>query len=162
MTVRAVANPVKSGRQPEALYDRSPGYGIIRFHKESRDIESEAWPRWADPVLDPGARMYTGWPVTVSIANNYGRKPAAYLATLVIDGLVDPVIQLRRQSDDEIIYTRRIRGNWFRPPVFDASAVYVIRVGDGRTELDAVVRDLRPVATSDSTLRVRWPPHSLR
>ncbi len=159
MTVRAVANPVRSGRKPEALYDRSPGYGIIRFYKESRDIESEAWPRWADPTLDPEAKQYAGWPVTVSITSNYGREPVAHLATLVVDGLDDPVIQVRRQSDNDIIYTRRIRGNWFRPPVFDARQRYIVRVGDGRSENDVVLRDLRPVATSDSTLRVTWPAH---
>lgn len=157
MTVRAVANPVRTGRKPSALYDRSPGYGIIRFHKESRDIESEAWPRWADPTVDPEARQYPGWPITVTIASNYGRKPAGYLATLAVEGLVDPVVQVRNQSTDEIVYTRRIRGNWFRPPVFDESAVYSVSIGDGRKVQDVLIGNLKIVATPDSTLRVRWP-----
>ena len=158
MTVLAVANPVKSGHKPAALYDRSPGYGIIRFHHESRDIESEAWPRWADPTVDPTARQYLGWPVTVSIESNYGRKPAAWLETLVIDGIDDPVIQVRRDDTGEIVYTRRIRGNWFRPPVFAENARYTVSIGDGFRENDVVLRGLRPVASEDSTRHVSWPP----
>ncbi|NNE34258.1 MAG: hypothetical protein HKN13_03415, partial [Rhodothermales bacterium] len=157
MTVRAVANPVRSGREPAALYDRSPGYGIIRFHKQSRDIESEAWPRWADPAIDADAKQYPGWPVTVSIESNYGLEAVGYLVTLAIDGLDDPVVQVLKQSTGEILYTRRIRGNWFRPPVFDASDRYTVSVGNGVTAQDVRVSDLQVVSAADSTLQITWP-----
>ena len=65
MTVVAVANPVKSGEPPEALNDRVPGYGILRFHRATREITVECWPRWVDP-RSRDARQYEGWPITVT------------------------------------------------------------------------------------------------
>ena len=35
ITVRAIGNPVVSGREPARLYDRAPGYGIVRMNKEN-------------------------------------------------------------------------------------------------------------------------------
>ncbi|MCA9319920.1 MAG: alkaline phosphatase D family protein, partial [Planctomycetes bacterium] len=66
ITVHAVANPVKSGVQPEALYDRSPGYGILRFRWRQAEVEVECWPRWVDPRADD-ARQYAGWPKTLRV-----------------------------------------------------------------------------------------------
>ncbi|MHC4822492.1 MAG: alkaline phosphatase D family protein [Planctomycetota bacterium] len=61
MTVWAVANPVRSGLQPAALYDRMPGYGIVRFDREASTVTFECWPRWEDP-RSPDAAQYPGWP----------------------------------------------------------------------------------------------------
>jgi hypothetical protein len=65
VTVEAVANPKQMGVEPTALYDRAPGYGIIRFHRRSREIVSELWPRWVDPSA-PGAEQFPGWPITLA------------------------------------------------------------------------------------------------
>lgn len=61
LTVWAVANPVNSGRQPSALYDRMPGYGIVRFDRAAATITFECWPRWVNPK-QAGASQYPGWP----------------------------------------------------------------------------------------------------
>lgn len=61
MTVWAVANPVRSGLQPASLYDRMPGYGIVRFDREAATITFECWPRWVDPRTADAAQ-YPGWP----------------------------------------------------------------------------------------------------
>ena len=52
MTVHAVSNPVRTGREPGALHDMAPGYGIARFSRDDRRVSLEAWPRWADPTAD--------------------------------------------------------------------------------------------------------------
>ena len=127
MTVHAVANPVRSNMQPEALYDRVPGYGIIRFHRANRTITSEAWPRWEDPSADD-ARQYPGWPVTVTQEDNYGRTAAGYLPELEITGTENPVVQVIEQASGEVVYTLRIRGQSFRPKIFDPSATYTVTV----------------------------------
>ncbi|MDP6963536.1 MAG: alkaline phosphatase D family protein, partial [Planctomycetota bacterium] len=61
VTVVAVANPVQSGLEPAALYDRMPGYGIVRF---ADDITIECWPRWVDPSSSD-AFQFEGWPVVL-------------------------------------------------------------------------------------------------
>ena len=69
LTVWAVANPVQSGREPRALYDRMPGYGIVRFSRKNETITFECWPRWVDPRAE-SASQYPGWPRTVRRADN--------------------------------------------------------------------------------------------
>jgi len=131
MTVHAVANPVRSGAEPSALYDRVPGYGIIRFDKATRDIVFESWPRWVDPA-QPGAEQFLGWPVTFNQLDNYGGE-VGYLPTLEVSGLQDPVVQLVNETSGEVIYTIRAEGTTFRPKVFDASATYTLVVGEPDT-----------------------------
>jgi len=65
MTVWAVANPVQSGLEPAALYDRMPGYGIIRFSRQAGTIAFECWPRWVNPLAEDAAQ-YPGWPQIVT------------------------------------------------------------------------------------------------
>ena len=133
MTVHAVANPVRSGQEPEALYDRVPGYGIIRFKRSDRTITAEAWPRWVDPASRDAAQ-YFGWPVTVHQQDNYGRAAAGFLPTLLIQGMTDPVVQVIDETTQERVYTLRIQGQTFRPKVFDASSAYTVVVGEPGTE----------------------------
>ncbi|MEM7381520.1 MAG: alkaline phosphatase D family protein [Bacteroidota bacterium] len=42
------------------------GYGLIRFHKTSREVTFECWPRSAD-VRKEDAAQFEGWPITVSL-----------------------------------------------------------------------------------------------
>ena len=64
VTVLAVSNPRHTHLHPEALYDRAPGYGIVKLDRDTRKITAEVWPRWVDPSK-AGAKPYEGWPVTV-------------------------------------------------------------------------------------------------
>ncbi len=127
ITVHAVANPVRSGREPAALYERVPGYGIVRFHRPSRSITAEAWPRWVDPGA-PGATQYAGWPVTVAQADNYGRAAAGHLPTLDFNGLREPVVSIVDEQTQETLYTLRVHTETFRPKVFDAEGTYTALV----------------------------------
>jgi len=144
MTVLAVANPVQSGAQPSALYDRVPGYGIIRFDKVSRDIVFEAWPRWVDPS-SPDAEQFYGWPVTFNQLDNYGGE-VGYLPTLEISGLDSPVVQLIDESSGEIVYTIRVAASTFRPKIFDADATYTIVIGEPGTPNMQTLSGLRMAA----------------
>jgi hypothetical protein len=128
ITVHAVSNPVKSGQKPEALYDRAPGYGIVRFDPKSRDIQIEVWPRWVDPSK-PGAKCYYGWPVTLNQLDNYSRKTVAYLPTIEVTGQSYPVVQIVDEANDEIVYTTRMKDKSFKPRVFAAGA-YQVKVDD--------------------------------
>ena len=45
--------------------------------------------------------------------------PRAWLPTVKVIGRKDPVIQITRDSNKEIVYTLRIKGDTFMPPVFE-------------------------------------------
>ena len=58
--------------------------------------------------------------------DNYGRKAVAYLPEIIVEGITDPVIQVIRELDNEIVYTLRITGNTFKPKVFSTGTFTVI------------------------------------
>jgi len=154
VTVWAATNPGKStGHQPAALHDKMPGYGIVRFNKTERTITMECWPRFADPDTD---KPYLGWPKTIDQLDNYGRKAVAYLPTLDVKGLTNPVVQIVGEADGEAVYTLRIKGNTFRPKVF-GNGLYTIEISnpdEGKIKIIEHVRSLP--ATRTETLRVEF------
>lgn len=134
MSVLAVSNPYTTGMEPSNLYDRAPGYGIVRLNRETRDIHIANWPRHVDP--EAGA-PYPGWPITINQMDNYGRAASAWLPTLHVDGMEDPVVQVIDESTDEIVYTIRIEGTTFDPKVF-AEGSYTVRIGDPDGEMQTI------------------------
>jgi hypothetical protein len=151
MTVLAVSNPARFGREPETLHDRAPGYGIARFNRTTRTIALEAWPRWADPAA--GDSPYAGWPITFSQEDNYGREPTGYLPHLDISGMTDPVVQIISEATGQAVYTLRIRGTSFTPRVF-ADGEYTVIVGEPGTERVEVISGVVPVGESDAVIEV--------
>ncbi len=130
MTVLAVANPRRSGVAPEALHDRVPGYGIVRLSRAARTAALEAWPRHVDPT-DTAAAPYPGWPLTVELAAGDGRTVVERLPELTLGG--DWVVQVEREvgaggRPGELLYTRRVAGPRFAPPVFEQGATYTVRI----------------------------------
>jgi hypothetical protein len=131
ITVQAVSNPMRTGREPAALHDRVPGYGIVRFNRKTRDIVIECWPRGSDPSK-PGAKQYPGWPITINQFDNYGRAPVAYLPALEVRGMTDPVMRVIAESSGEVLYALRIVGTTHRPKVF-APGTYTVEIGEPGT-----------------------------
>ncbi len=66
--------------------------------------------------------------------DNYGGAAAAYLPTVVVSGMDDPVVQVEHEPSREIVYTLRVNGTEFRPPVLDRTASYTVRVGEPGTD----------------------------
>lgn len=128
VTVWAVNNPDhRSGKEPASIHDKMPGYGIVHFNKKTRDITMECWPRYADPSDD--TQQYTGWPRTISMFENDGRKAHDWLPTLKITGASNPVVQVVQDETGEVLYTVRILGTLYQPRVF-APGKYTLNVGD--------------------------------
>lgn len=129
MTVIAVRNGAVQPRRPvmEMMEDKASGLGIVRFDKPNRKITIECWPFLADPT-QPGTQ-FPGWPVTVDMLDNYGRAPAAWLPTIKVNGMRDPIVEVIDEADGELVYALRIRGTEFRPHVF-REGVYTLRVGE--------------------------------
>ena len=132
VTCMAVANPSPKPNGGKKLTIRAAGFGIVKFNKKEREITIECWPRNVD-ITNPNTKQYPGWPRTIKQEDNYGRKAAAYLPTIAVRGMRNPVVQVIDESNDEIIYTLRINGTSFRPKVFK-KGTYTVKVGEPGTD----------------------------
>ena len=154
MTVLAVKNgDVKPPpKLLENMQGKASGLGVVRFDKKNREITIECWPFLADPTA-PGSQ-FPGWPVKVKLEDNYARKAAAYLPTLKIQGVQNPVVQVLNDSTGEIEYTLRIPGNTFRPQVFDADVTYTVKIGPDEPQSHPGLTHLKPNGESPIEVRI--------
>ena len=126
ITTYAYANPDEKCNITDSKYvKRAAGHGIVRFNKPDRTITMECWPRGSD-VTRPDAKQYPGWPMTITQEDNYGRKAVAYLPTFKVEGITDPVVQVIDETNNETVYSLRIKGNSFTPKVFKKGSYTVI------------------------------------
>ncbi len=133
MTMYAVSNPYKWGREPAALHNRAPGYGIVRFDRSARTIRAECWPRWSAPGAGDD-EQYPGWPITLTQAEQYAPPGAALLNEIQVEGLDgEPVFEVYDERTGERIYSIRWPEPFFSPWVPDAGGEYRVRVGDPDT-----------------------------
>ena len=123
ISVLAYANPPNINDERQ----RGDGYGVVRFNKPKRQVTFECWPRFAN-VADGDQAQFPGWPITVWIDDNDGRKPVAWLPQLRFDGFTNPVVQVIDESTREVLYTLRVKGSQFQPPVF-AEGTFTIGIG---------------------------------
>ena len=147
MTVYAASNPVLSGHKPTELYNCAPGYGIIKFNKSDRKITMECWPRWEDPTKQD-AKQYLGWPKTIDQMDNYGRKAVAYLPTIEVTGMTNPVVQIINEKNNEIVYTLRVNGNSFKAKVFEKGS-YTIKIGEPGAGKMKMIKKIQSIKAGD-------------
>lgn len=144
-TMLAYANPPFPF--PESrMENRGGGFSVARFNKREGTITFECWPRICD-ARKGDHEQYKGWPVQISMDENDGREPSAWLPRLDFSGVVNPVVQVVKQASGEVLYTRRIRGTRFSPPVF-AEGSYTIRVGYDRPD-KKTISNVLPSKTRD-------------
>ncbi len=131
VTVHAIGNPAAENRKAvlELLHDKSSGYGLVHFNKEDRTITMDCWKLLFDAAKPQAGDQFPGWPKTIDMLENDGREAVAYLPTIEVTGMTDPVVQVIEESTGEVVYTLRIRGTSFRPKVF-ADGTYTVRVDD--------------------------------
>jgi len=160
ITMMAYANPELGDMRAMKASQRDPsvnlgdGYGLIRFNKRQRTITFECWPRYAD-LRRGDAAQFPGWPITIKVEDNDGRRVTGYLPELRVLGARDAVVQVIREADGEILYTQRIAGRSFRPRVF-GPGTYTVKVGRDTPE-GWTARGLEPVSTAAKPLTVRLP-----
>lgn len=124
ITVAAAANPGRAtGLLPADLYDRMPGYGVLVLDKAARTVTFECWPRGAAAV----SGQYPGWPLTVHQLDNGLAHPAGFLPEVTSD-FDDPVVEVFDEASGDLVYSLRIRGRSFRPPVREPGS-YTVRIG---------------------------------
>jgi hypothetical protein len=139
ITMLAYANPAHIGNERR----RADGYGLVRFDKRTRRITFECWPRFSAAGRGDG-RQFPGWPLTVRMADNDGRKPQAWLPELYFPSAENPVVQVIDEGNGEILYTVRARGSRFQPPVF-APGRYTLKAGRDKPE-NLVFRSIEATA----------------
>ncbi|MCA9150249.1 MAG: hypothetical protein KDA92_13155 [Planctomycetales bacterium] len=131
ISMLAYANPPKINDERQ----RADGFGLVRFRKDSRTITFECWPRFADATQGDAAQ-FPGWPITIPMEDNDGRKPLAKLPEVIFDEGQTGVVQVTNMDTGETLYTVRTKSNRFSPPVFTPGH-YRVRVGADRPERDA-------------------------
>ena len=127
ITMLAYANPENVQDEKK----RGDGYAIARFNKTTRKITFECWPRFPNP--DGQRTQYPGWPMTVAMEDNDGRKPVAWLPELVFKGATSPVVQVVEERSGEILYTVRVPGERFRPRVYSTTP-HTVKVGQDKPD----------------------------
>ena len=139
----AAANPLEyynqtSGINPTNLNDRGAGYGLAKINKRTREITFECWPRHADPEQPQTGAQFPDWPVTIRQVDNEGRTPTGFLRTVRSES-DDPVVTVFNESGDDLVYSLRIRGRSFKPPVFDNGTTYRVELRErDNTEADQI------------------------
>ncbi len=149
ITMLAVANPTPEENH-DKLTTRAAGFGVAKFNKKTREITLECWPRNVD-ITDPQTKQYPGWPRTINQQDNYGREPVAYLPTIEVQGMTNPVVQVIDESNGEIVHTLRISGTSYTPKVFKKEE-YTIKVGQQGTDKIKTLTGIEPLAAGESKI----------
>ena len=155
VTMHAYANPdeARKNKYGGEWGERAAGYGLIRFHTDSRKITLECWPRGVDVTADD-AEQYPGWPITIDQQANYGRVETAWLPTLEVEGMTDPVVQIIDETYGDLVYALRIRGTRFRPKVF-RDGLYTIHIGQQPDRMKTIV-GVSATAENDEVLNIAF------
>ena len=136
ITMHAYANPEpKSNSELKSditRENRGDGYALIRFNKSTGDMTFECWPRFAD--LSKGdAAQFTGWPITVNVKDNDGRKPVGYLKEVKLP-VKNAVVELTNDKTGELVYCYRAKGKTFKAPVYSKDK-HTLKAGKNKAEL---------------------------
>ena len=85
--------------------------------------------------------------------DGYGGRPFGFLPTLDVKGESEPVVQVLSELGGEILYTYRVRGNRFTPPVFGPGS-YTITLGEPGGGQTRTFLGLQPTPDSSRVLVV--------
>ena len=133
MTVKAIANPHNTHKEPKILHNRAVGYGIVTFNKNNRTIKTECYRRFDNP-LEQGAQ-YPGWPQVISQEENYNRKAKEFLPQITVQGINNPVVKIFNEATSDLVYTIRLNKQTFKAKIFDNSVTYTIKIGEPDTNI---------------------------
>jgi len=162
MTIRAVLDPDSSFPKTYRNKDGSildthlascSGFGMLHFNKSELTITFESWPIF-DAETPPGDhRQHPGWPCSISVSDNYSRKPFAYLPELDLAGFCRPAIKVTSRETGELVYARRVLNTRFAPPVFE-SGTYTVEILDLDGKQIKTFRDLEPMSEPTKMHRI--------
>ncbi len=112
----------------DKLNNTASGYGIVKFHKNQQEITFESWPIYEEMSSDlPRYQTHKGWPITVSVDQQYNRKPIGYLPAIKMKQK-NFIVRVSKENSGELVYARRVNGKSFRPKVFEKGS-YLVEAG---------------------------------
>ncbi|MFN6050093.1 MAG: hypothetical protein ACK47R_04625, partial [Planctomycetia bacterium] len=143
ISMLAYANPEDIANEKK----RADGYGLVRFDKKKRTITFECWPRFSD-AKKGGDQQFAGWPITVAMDANDGRKVTGWLPELVFENTTSAVVQVIEEKTGAVQYTIRADAGKFQPRVY-SMGVFTIKVGKDRPD-GKTIRGLTPKGKSEA------------
>ena len=152
LTVLAVANPTKQfqGSILEVERDKACGLALVHFDKPKREVTVDCWPLLVDPQ-QPGTQ-FPGWPVTIRPLEDRQAQAGAWLPTLKISGVSEPLVQVL-DSSGELVYNVRIAGDTYQPSVPNIGS-FTVRVLDPESNRQRQFDGLTAVEKNDNTIEV--------
>ena len=107
------------------LHDKASGYGIVRLDPDKQTITMECWRLLFDANDPKPEDQFPGWPKTINVQDNYGRKAVAWLPTLKFESEISPVVHIENDKGKHV-YSLRVLGDTFSPKVFSEGGFTVI------------------------------------
>ena len=132
ISMLAYANPEDISNEKK----RADGYGLVRFDKKKRTITFECWPRFSDAKKGAN-QQFAGWPITIAMDANDGRKVKGWLPELVFEKGTDAVVQVIEEKTGQVLYTVRSQGNKFQPRVY-SDGTFAVKVGKDRPDAKTI------------------------
>ncbi len=149
-TVKAISNPLFTGKKPAKLYDRAAGYGIVTFNKTTRNISLNCWPRGSKSSKG-NSEQYPGWPITINQLDNFTTTFNYQLPVVKVTGMENAVLQIINEQTQEIVYTIRINGSTFKPMVPSKNS-YQIKIGNPDSKKFIIKKNILSRLTPQSEL----------
>jgi alkaline phosphatase D len=158
MTVHAIGNPERENRRPvlELLHDKASGYALAHFNKTDQTITMECFKLLFDADDVQAEDQFPGWPKTIHMTENDGRKAAAWLPEIEVHGIENPVVQVIDEADGEVLYTLRVKESRYRAKVFQPEGSYTVKVGEPDLGVWETRRQVRSLAEPASTSRLTF------
>ena len=81
--------------------------------------------RWVQEISK--YKTHKGWPIIVSVDQQYNRKPIGYLPTIKMKRN-NFIVRVFKESSGELVYARRVIEKSYRPKVFETGS-YLVEAG---------------------------------
>ena len=134
ITVKGIANPYDIDRNPSMVFDKAPGYSIIQFDSNTRQIKMEVWPRWASPERPaPDNVPFEDWPIVIDQMDNY--RPINHFPLSEIEVTGKDLVEVINEESGELLYNLRPKEGIFVPWVDDESGSYTLRITNNSGEV---------------------------
>jgi hypothetical protein len=156
VTVWAVANPARSGREPAALHDTMPGWGAVVLDRAAGTVRFECHPRGARPGAgDADDVQYAGWPRTVHRLDGMHAGSGWSMPPVIVEDVDEPVLIVRDEAGVAVSAARLRRGE--RLPV-PGRGPWTIELGEPDTDrwrvYERIIAD--PAGDPSEVFIVRW------